>query len=201
MIRIYGVPESRAYRCLWCARELGVPYEHVPLHFAKARSDEALLALNPNGRVPAMLDGDVAMFESMAINLYLVRRYGEGTPIALRSYADEATALQWSFWVMTEVEAPLLDVLLHGFSLPEEKRDRARAEAGREKLARPLAVLDAAVGKSYLHGDHFGIADLNVAAVFGWAKLARMDLSPWPSLRDWLDRCVKREHAILARKG
>lgn len=202
MIRVYGVPESRAYRSLWCLRELGLAYEHVPTHFKGAAKDEALLAANPNGRVPALVDGDLAIFESMAINLYLVRKYGEGTPLALRGFADEACALQWSFWAMTEVEMALLDLLTHGFSLPPAERDPVRFENARTKLARPMKVLDATLAaRPYLHGDHFGIADLNVSAVLGWGKLARFDFSPWPSIGPWLDRCVKRDAALLARKG
>jgi glutathione S-transferase len=202
MIKIHGTPESRAYRSLWCLRELGLAYEHVPTPFKGARTDESLLAINPNGRVPALLDGEVAVFESMAINLYLVRKYGEGTPLALRSLEDEALALSWSFWVMTEIEYALLDVLMHGYSLPEASRDAAKLEAGLTKLKRPMAVLDATLAsKPYLHGDHFGIADLNVSAVLGWGKLARLDFGPWPHVRAWLDGCVKRDAALAARKG
>lgn len=202
MIRVFGVPESRAYRCLWCLRELGLAYEHVPTHFKGASKDEALLAVNPNGRVPALVDDDVAIFESMAINLYLVRKYGEGTPLALRGIADEARALEWSFWAMTEVEMALLDLLTHGFSLPPSERDPIRVENARAKLARPMRVLDTTLATApYLHGAHFGIGDLNVSAVLGWGKLARFDFSPWPNVGPWLDRCVKREAAVLARKG
>lgn len=202
MIKIYGAPETRAYRCLWCLRELGVAYEHVPTPFKTSRTDADLLAVNPNGRVPGLLDGDLALFESMAINLYLARRYGEGTPLALRSLEHEAQTNAWSYWAMTEVEAPLLDVLAHGLTLPEEKRDAAKLEVARKKLERPFAVLDAHLARSpYLLGDTFGLADLNVASVLGWGKMARFDFSPWPHVLPWLNLCVKREAAVAARKG
>ena len=66
MIRLYGVPWSRASRCLWMLEELGVPYENVPI--AKTREPD-YLAINPNGRIPALDDDGVVMWESLAINL------------------------------------------------------------------------------------------------------------------------------------
>ena len=67
------------------------------------------LALNPNGHVPLLVDGDLALFESMAINLYLAERYGGGT-LRPESAEDRARAVQWSFLAMTECEAHTFDV-------------------------------------------------------------------------------------------
>jgi glutathione S-transferase len=88
MITIYGVLRSRASRNVWLAREAGIPFRHVPviqvyrlpdpdapgapLH---TRSPE-FLRVNPNGRIPAMEDGGLVLAESLAINLYLAKRYG-----------------------------------------------------------------------------------------------------------------------------
>ena len=78
-LKIYGVPLSRAYRALWMANELGLDYENVPIHFAdgSAKTPE-YLAVNPNGRIPAIDDNGFKLWESMAINLYLAKKHGSG---------------------------------------------------------------------------------------------------------------------------
>ena len=79
--------------------------------------------------------------------------------------------MQWSIWAMTEVEGPLLQVLMNRIFLPPTQRDEAAARTGEERLAPPLRVLDGALaGRSYLLGDRFTIADLNVASVLSWAR-------------------------------
>src|SRR5262249_42043568 len=100
-ITVYGVTRSRTLRVLWMLEELGLPYEHVKTNFATGdtRSPE-YLAINPNGHVPALRDGDTTLCESMAINLYLARKYDKG--LWPRTVEDEGRTFQWSLWVMTE---------------------------------------------------------------------------------------------------
>ena len=77
MLKIYGHPGSRAARPLWVCRELGLQYEHVPTHFADGGTKSAeFLAINPAGRIPAIDDGGFRLAESMAINIYLAKKYG-----------------------------------------------------------------------------------------------------------------------------
>lgn len=199
MITLYGHPQTRTYRCLWMLNELGVPFEHVPIHYRDGGTQTAeFLAINPNAQVPALADGDLHLSESMAINLYLARKYGKG--LWPQSDDDEARAIQWSFWVMTQVEPALLDLLLHRAILPEAERDEKLAKTATERLSKPLAVLDAALaGREYLLGAKFGVADLNVASVLSWARIVRLDLSATPHLAAWLDRCLNREAARKAR--
>ncbi len=76
MIRLYGSAKSRAIYCLWLLEELNVTYEHLPIGFGKDDLKAPdFLAVNPNGKIPALQDGDVTLFESMAINLYLAQKY------------------------------------------------------------------------------------------------------------------------------
>jgi hypothetical protein len=96
--------------------------------------------VNPNGRIPAIDDNGFKLWESMAINLYLARKHGSG--LLPKTMEDEAQAIQWSFWVMTEVEKPALAVLLHRFFLPEDQRDSKLADEGEQQLQKPLEVLD-----------------------------------------------------------
>ena len=104
MIKLYGVPASRAFRALWMLRELGLEFENVPTSFANGGTRSAeFLKLNPNGHIPVLVDGSTVLWESMAINLYLARQYGAGS-LWPATVADEGRAFQWSFWVMTEVD-------------------------------------------------------------------------------------------------
>jgi glutathione S-transferase len=198
MIKLYGVPQSRALRPRWALEELGVPYQLVPVGIGETRSAE-FLKLNPNGHIPVLVDGEVVLWESMAINLYLARRYGEGSlwPAAA---ADEGRTFQWSFWAMTEVEAALLAALMHRRLLPEDQRDAGKAAEAERKLAAPFGVLDGALrGRAHLLGESFTIADLNVASVLVWATMARLELGAWPQLAAWLPRCTGRPAFARAR--
>jgi glutathione S-transferase len=198
MIKLYGVPMSRAFRSLWALEEVGVEYENVPVNFLEDAKKPQYLAINPNGRIPALVDGDVTLFESMAINLYLAKKYDGG--LQPKSLEDDARALQWSFWGMTELEPHLLKILLNRVLLPADQRDAAEADAGAAALEAPLRVLDGALAEhSYLLGDSFTIADLNVASVLSWASFVGFDLSGCARVKAWFDACLGRPAAARAR--
>jgi glutathione S-transferase len=196
-LKIYGVARTRAFRALWIAEELDLAYEHVPIEIgeAGARRPE-FLALNPNGRLPLIVDGAFALPESLAITLYLAKKYGHGAfyPTTLE---DEARVWQWSFWAIAEVDRGVNIWSLHAVRLPPEERDAALREKALGVLAAPFKVLDAAVSKNpYLLGPDFTVADLNVAAVI--SRAVDMDLSGWPDMKNWLRRCLERPAARRA---
>jgi glutathione S-transferase len=201
MLKIYGVARSRAFRILWMAKELGLDYEHVKVDFASGEAREpGFLALNPNGQVPVIDDDGFILWESMAINLYLAKKYGAGGLYPTR-LEDEARAWQWSFWGMTEVERPVLTAMMNRAVYPEEKRDKAAADAAERALAQPLKVLDGALGRSpNLLGEGFTVADLNVASILAWARPAQIDMSAFPKLAEWLKNCAERPAARAARQ-
>jgi glutathione S-transferase len=200
-LKIYGVARSRAFRTLWMAAELGLEYEHIQVDFTGGTRQPAFLAINPNGQVPVIDDDGFKLWESMAINLYLAKKYGSGAAgLYPQRLEDEALAWQWSFWGMTEVERPALTVLLNRVG-PEDERDAAAADEAERALAAPLRVLDAAVAaEPYLIGDYFTVADLNVASILSWARQARVDLSAFPSAAAWLKNCHDRPAAQAARQ-
>lgn len=201
-LKIYGVARSRAFRTLWMAGELGLSYEHIKTDFANGGTRRPeYLAINPNGQVPAIDDDGFRLWESMAINLYLAKKYGSGAGgLYPQSLEDEARVWQWSFWGMTEVERPALTVLLNRIA-PEDQRDAAVAEEAERALAAPLKVLNAAVASTpYLLGDHFTVADLNVASILAWARQARVNLAAVPRAEAWLRACHDRPAAQAARQ-
>lgn len=196
MITLYGAMASRAHRCVWMLKELGLAFEHVPTHFmdGSTRRPE-FLAINPNGRVPVLDDDGFVIYESMAINLYLAARYrGALSPSGLQ---EEALAAQWSFWVVTEVEKPLLLASANRRLFAEASRDEEEAQMAINKLDRPWRVLDAHLsGRDYLLGDRFTVADLNVATVMDLAPQCGIALDAWPHLREWHERCLARPAAV-----
>ncbi len=192
MIKIYGQVRSRANRCLWALEEIGVPYELVPIDINKGENDRPeFLAINPNGRIPALVDGDLKLFESMAINLYLARKYGKD--LWPTTEAGEAHALQWSFWGANEVEPHLITLLYQQMFAPEGQKSPERVKEAHEALVPRLTVLNNHLkDRPYLLGAKFTIADLNVAAVLGLAAMVRVDVAPYPKLKQWLDNCYNR---------
>jgi glutathione S-transferase len=191
MLQLYGNTRSRAMRCLWMLEEVGEPYELIEktLRGEDLQSAE-YLRLNPNARVPTLVDGEVVLWESMAINLYLAQKYDGPMHCDARVLG---LAAQWSFWAMLEMEAHLLDLLEHRAMLPEFARDASKAERDELLLRKPLSVLDGALKeRAHLAGDAFTVSDLNVASILAWGKMGRLNFSAHPALAKWLDGCLAR---------
>jgi glutathione S-transferase len=195
-LRIYGIARTRAFRALWMAEELGLDYEHIPIEIgpAGARKPE-YLAINPNGRLPAIEDDGFTLWESLAITLYLAKKHGRLYPTTLES---EAKAWQWSLWAVQEVDRGVNIWSLHAVRLPPQERDAQRRAEALKVLEAPFKVLDGALAAHpYLLGEEFTVADLNVAAVI--SRAIDMDLSATPRLAQWLERCLERPAARTAR--
>jgi len=199
-LTIYGSPMSRAFRVLWMAQELGLQHENVPLdpRAGDTRKPD-YLKINPNGHVPAIVDGDYVLWESLAINLYLAKKHGG--PLAPRDLAEEGRALAWSMWALTELEDNIVTLVQSVLMPPERKPDAARVERAKAALNAPLRVLDGALAESqYLLGDRFSVADLNVAGVAAGLGIAKFDLSAWPTVNAWLSTCTGRKALVDLRK-
>lgn len=198
-LRIFGVPKSRTFRALWVAEELGIPYESVPVDSKEGAKRPEYLTVNPVGKIPAIDDDGFRLSESLAITTYLVRRHGG--PLQPGSLQDAARAMQWALWGATEIEQPAIDLVNNRHVLPPQRRDAALAQSSHAKLERPLDVLDAALaGAPYLLGERFTVADLNVSSLLYTAWFNQVDFSRWPRIRDWLERCLTRPAALVARK-
>jgi len=102
-------------------------------------------------------------------------------------------AAQWSFWAMLEMEGLLLDLLNHRAILPEFARDPSHAERDELLLHKPLGILNKSLsGCGHLIGGNFTVADLNVASILPWGKMARLNLSEFPEASRWLNSCFAR---------
>jgi glutathione S-transferase len=194
--QLFGISGSRALRAIWGIEETGIAYEHVPVHYGADSKAPGYLAVNPNGRIPALVDGDLHLFESMAINLYLCKRYGGA--LYPTSPQDEARALQWSVWGISEIEPLQMQIVVQKLFTPEDKRDPKVIERAGRGLQRPLKVLDAALAdRPWLLGDRFTVADLNVAAVMQLMKMVGVTYAEHTHVQRWADAC--RARPALAR--
>ena len=211
-LKIYGIGASRAARPLWVALELGLPFEHIPTPYAGgATRTPEFLALNPNGHIPVVVDerpeGALTVWESMACALYIARVHGnpDGQSITPANAREEAEALRWSFWTVSELEKDALSVLMHRMAMPADQRKPELAEQAESRLKVPLAVLEKhlqaqnAQGKAYLAANRFTVADICVASVASWIRPAGGLLAQYPSVSNWLQACVDRPAQKQAR--
>ena len=196
-LTLYGSHQSRTLRVLWTAAELGLDYSHVPYAFDDpALKSAAFLAINPAGAIPTLVDGDVQIGESLAINLYLTKTYGSAGPHPLypATAAGEAEAWRWTLWAQAHLEPWLQrDALL------ADLRASVAPAAG-PIIARSLGLLDGVLaGRDWLLGADFTVADLNVAGVLSPSRSSQLDLAPFPRVAAWLKRCYGRPAARATR--
>jgi glutathione S-transferase len=183
-LKIYGVLRSRASRNIWLVKEMGIPFEHVPVIQAYRLADPAapgapfntaspaFRAINPNGLIPTIDDDGLVLHESLAINLYLARKHGGA--LAPRDLGEEGLMIMWALWAATECEPHTIQVLYHRVSKPEAERDPTVADAAIEALRRPFGVLNAALraGGGHVVGGRFTVADIIVGFATNWAQRA-----------------------------
>lgn len=194
---IYGSPRSRTIRVLWMAAELALEYEHVPLEWNDAGlKSPAYLELNPAGAIPTIVDEGFPLAESTAINLYLAKKYSCGDDgLYPKTAQAEANIWRWSLWAQAHLE-PWLQRDVSAADL------RARAEGCLSQLAlASLKVLEGALSnRSWLVGDRFTVADLNVASVLSPSRTSGLDLEELGNVRRWLMACYQRPAALTARR-
>lgn len=213
-LTIYGIPASRAVRPLWAATELGLDFKHVDLPYQGGGTRTAeYLAVNPNGRVPAVVDaqpeGEVVVWESMACALYIARHHGkaDGASIAPATPREDAEALRWSFWAVTEAEADALTVLMHRLVMPEDRRKPELADAAERRLAKPVNVVEQHLqrqkdaGQTHLAAERFTVADLCVASVLNWARPSKALMEANPLTHEWVLRCMARPAYLAVREN
>ena len=198
-LRIYGIARTRAFRAIWIAKELGLDFEHVPIEIGEAGARKAdYLAVNPNGRLPAIEDDGFVLWESLAITLYLAKKHGLGRLYPATPEA-EAKTWQWSFWALNEVDRGVNIWSLHAIRLPPEDRDPQKLAEALKVISAPFKVLDGEFSqREYLLGSEFTVADLNVAAVI--SRAIDMDMPETPHVARWLRRCLDRPAARAALK-
>ncbi|MBP1804765.1 glutathione S-transferase family protein [Rubellimicrobium aerolatum] len=204
MPTLYGTHRSRATRNLWLAAEIGLELElrqvwqayrldrpEGPDAALNTRSRE-FLALSPMGAIPVLVDGDLVLTESLAINLYLARRHGGD--LGPRDEGENALMTQWTLFAATSLEGPG-HAIQNAYTYGRSDSDGGREEIADmvEKLGRPLRALEAHLSReAHLVGGRFTVADINVAEVLRYAQAHEPALDDAPSVRAWLAACQAR---------
>lgn len=185
MITIYGSPKSSSGRCFWTLEEIGVEYKVKPIDFKeKEHKSDAFLKINPNGKVPALTDGNFTIWESMAINMYLCEKY---KPELLGNTPEQrGHTYQWSIWAVGDLQTPLIENFIQLVFVPEAHRDQNKIDKNLEKLPALFETLDHSLSTSkYLAGNEFTLADLNTASVVLVSEYIKYDLSKYKHLTRW----------------
>ncbi|WP_299672152.1 glutathione S-transferase family protein [uncultured Roseobacter sp.] len=167
MYTVIGATKSRALRVLWTLEELGEPYTHIA---AGARTDEAR-TYNPLGKIPALVDGDAVLTDSVAIMTYLADKHGKLTAPAGtvgRAHQDAMT-----LWLVDEFDAILWAAAKHSFVLPEERRVPAVKDALKFEFERSAAVLSDRLEGPFLMGDDITLPDILACHCLNWAVGAK----------------------------
>jgi glutathione S-transferase len=169
MYQAVGSPGSRVSRVLWMLEELGEPYEFVPV---KLHSPE-MYALNPSGKAPALVDGDVVVTDSAAICIYLADKHGEREMGARAGIAGRAEMDSWMHFAQSEFEAPLWNKLRHRFLLPQEVRVDVGPAAAHD-FANEVRTLERRLdGRAYSLGDRFSAVDVMLGDMGAWARAGK----------------------------
>lgn len=204
MPTIYGSYRSRATRTYWLALELGIEFKSVPVLQARRVENPlatdapintlspAFLKINPLGLIPALDDDGFVVIESLAINLYLAKKYGG--PLAPANLQEDAQATQWSLFAATTLENEALRISSTAAAGKlDTEQGKAEVAAASRLLERPLKVLDAHLAKTgYIIADRFTVADINVAEIVRYAQPVPAVLEKVPHVKAWLEKVQER---------
>lgn len=167
MYKVIGATKTRAFRVLWTLQELGEPYAQIP---AAPRSEDAI-RYNPLGKIPALVDGDAVLTDSVAIMTYLADKHGKLTAPAgtvARAQQDAMT-----FWLIDELDAILWSAAKHSFVLPEDVRVPAVKEALKFEFERAAEALSKRLDGPFLMGDDITLPDILACHCLNWAVGAK----------------------------
>ena len=194
MIRLYHVPQSRSARILWLLEELGLEYEIESLSMQDGSMKRPeYLAVHPLGRVPALRDGEVTLFESGAIAQYLLEKYGQGRLEPAADSPERPAFLQWLHWSEATLMIPVSEYIRFGVRPPEPERNPAAAEIARGRAHEALRALDAALaGREFLLESGFSAADVMMSAGVRIARILGLLPEDSANLAAYLDRLEQR---------
>ncbi|HWK73341.1 MAG TPA: glutathione S-transferase family protein [Povalibacter sp.] len=194
-MKLYGFGATRSLRTLWALRELDVPFEFVPVNVLTGEGQHPdFLRLNPAGKIPVLIDGDLVLTESAAIVMYLAEKYADKglMPSGLQ---ERAQVYRWTLFAVTELEQPLWRIAKHTFLYPENKRLPQDIPLARRDFMRMAAVLERHMdGREFIVGDRISVADCVTAYVLDWGDTEKL-IDACPNLNAYLERMYARPKA------
>lgn len=200
----YYAPMTSATRIHWALEELEMPYEKKKIDLSKGEQKAPeYLAMNPNGKVPLVFEDGVAIYESLAILIYLGERYGVDKGLFPKPGMERAESLVWLCWAQgTLADAGSRILRNTSERFPEDERNAKAAESAKAELHAALGIVERALeGKEYLVGGSFSYADLAVAGFVPFFARIGADLSPFKNIQAWVARCTARPALARAMQG
>lgn len=196
-MKLYEFGPTRSIRVRWTLQELGVPFEATTVNMlAGEHKSPAFLKINPAGKLPALVDGDLMLTESIAIVLYLAEKYPEKGLIPA-DLAQRAELYRWLLFAATELEQPLWRIARHTNVYPEEKRLPAEVALAREDFKPMAAVLEEHLkGRQFVMGKSVTVADFALAYTLDWANEIHL-LDGFPQTKAYMERMYARPHAPM----
>jgi len=194
-MKLYEFPPTRSIRVRWTLQELGVPFEAVTVNMITGEHKQpAFLKVNPAGKLPALIDGDLVLTESVAICLYLAEKYPEKGLIP-RDLGQRAELYKWVMFAATELEQPLWRMARNQSVYPENRRVPADIANAQHDFAEMAAVLDAHLNsREFLIGKTVSVADFITAYTLDWANEVGL-LGDFPNLKNYIARMYARPKA------
>lgn len=193
MMKIYHAPETRSIRILWLFEELGLPYklETFKLGSPDMRAED-YLKVHPMGRVPALDDGEVTIFESGAIVEYVLARYGNGALVRDQASPGFAEYLQWLHYAEGMLMPPVNTIVVEKFFLSEARRNQVNIDRATKLLTRVLGAVEQRLAdRDYLAGDFSGADIMSGHATIVAARLGA-DISDKPNVAAYIERLKAR---------
>ncbi len=190
---LYGILGSRTRRCLWALEETGLPFHFHHIDFAGGgqRTPE-YLAMNPNGKVPVLKDGEFCLFESAAICSYIGEKVPDKGLVPPPRTHERGLYDQWMFFVIGELEQPLWNIGKHKFALPAKWRRKEMFEVAAYEWTVAAGILSSQLGtRDTIVPDQFTMADVMIGHTLSWARMFKVPLG-----HDNLERYAD---AVLAR--
>jgi len=200
MLKLYGCPNTRSMRSTWALEEVGADYEFQAVLLRKGEGRRpSFLRVNPAGKVPVLVDGDLVLSESAAICTYIGDLFPASGLTPSWGTQDRARYNQWMAFAIAELEQPLWTIAKHRSALPEELRVPNVEDAAKWEFGRACRVLEKGLGGAdYILADRFTAADILLAHTIAWADSARVPMEA-PSLKVYAERLLARPALARAR--
>lgn len=204
-MKLYAAPRTRAVRARWLLEELGVPYELIKLDLTRQENrTPAYLAVHPLGEVPALVDGDVTLLESLAICLHLADRFPEKHLAPPVGSPERGPYYQWMVFAEVSLDPAVMEFFRRA-PLTEAKHSGAHPDEGlskhRARIGAVLDVINAGLGdREFLVGGSFTAADVVMASILHLAHTLGL-LDGQPRLMEYVRRHTQRPAVRRAVSG
>lgn len=195
MLKIWGrTDSSNVQKVLWCCGELALEFERLDWggKFG-GNKDTAYLAMNPNGLVPTVRDGNFILWESNTIMRYLVEKYGRGRLLP-PTPEGRANANRWLDWQLSVFNPTIVPLFFATIRTPEDKRDPKAVEAALDKTLQAWQIVENHLqGQRYLAGEEFSIGDIPLGVwAHRWFNLP-IQRPPQKNISGWYERLKQRK--------